>query len=284
MELGKSYGIVVLSISTIFVLLLGMVPLPAHAGNGEFALKCYPGLFDPVIDPPVVNLVDQFGLESVDLGPGGVVVCEEALKLSDVPPLDPRHWTLYLFEGTKDFGTKVLTDQFGTETVTGALSTDLLTPATKDNQSPPHNQHWTSYEILNSQIIPGPVLVSDQFGTSTLDLGPAVLFLTNTFKNNEGEPTGPDMKCYFIAGETPPTDPQPHVYADQFGGPSTVDPDPAVFFCVMAQKSSPTPVGGEFLGVDTTSLLLAGAQANALWLIPVIVSAVGIGIVLARKF
>ena len=43
-------------------------------------------------------------------------------------------------------------------------------------------------------------------------------------------------------------------------------------------------VGGTFEGVDTTSLLVAGAQANALWLIPVIVSAIGIGIVIARKF
>jgi len=44
------------------------------------------------------------------------------------------------------------------------------------------------------------------------------------------------------------------------------------------------PLGGEFLGVDSTALLLAGFQANALWLIPVIVSAIGIGIVIARKF
>jgi len=43
-------------------------------------------------------------------------------------------------------------------------------------------------------------------------------------------------------------------------------------------------VGGIFEGVDTTSLLVAGAQMNAAWMIPVIVSAIGIGIVIARKF
>ena len=43
-------------------------------------------------------------------------------------------------------------------------------------------------------------------------------------------------------------------------------------------------VGGVFEGVDTTSLLVAGAQMNAAWMIPVIVSAIGIGIVIARKF
>ena len=43
-------------------------------------------------------------------------------------------------------------------------------------------------------------------------------------------------------------------------------------------------VGGELIPLDTTSLLLAGAQMNAAWMIPVIVSAIGIGIVIARKF
>jgi len=42
-------------------------------------------------------------------------------------------------------------------------------------------------------------------------------------------------------------------------------------------------IGGEFLGVDTTALLVSGAQLNAAWLIPILVSAIGIGIVLAKK-
>ncbi len=47
--------------------------------------------------------------------------------------------------------------------------------------------------------------------------------------------------------------------------------------------STPT-VGGELLPIDTTALLVAGVQANALWLIPAIEAATGIGIVIARKF
>ena len=43
-------------------------------------------------------------------------------------------------------------------------------------------------------------------------------------------------------------------------------------------------VGGWFFEVDKPALLVAGAQMNAAWMIPVIVSAIGIGIVLARKF
>ena len=43
-------------------------------------------------------------------------------------------------------------------------------------------------------------------------------------------------------------------------------------------------VGGELLSIDTTSVLLAGTQTTAAWMIPVVVSAIGIGIVIARKF
>jgi len=43
-------------------------------------------------------------------------------------------------------------------------------------------------------------------------------------------------------------------------------------------------VGGIFEGVDTTMVLVAGAQYNAAWMIPVIVSGIGFAIVIARKF
>jgi len=43
-------------------------------------------------------------------------------------------------------------------------------------------------------------------------------------------------------------------------------------------------VGGTPIPIDTTTLLLAGPQMNGVWLIPVLVAAIGIGIVIARKF
>jgi len=46
----------------------------------------------------------------------------------------------------------------------------------------------------------------------------------------------------------------------------------------------PIIVGGELIPLNSTSLLLAGTYSTAAWMIPVIVSAIGIGIVLARKF
>jgi len=42
-------------------------------------------------------------------------------------------------------------------------------------------------------------------------------------------------------------------------------------------------IGGEFIGIETTSVLAAGAQYTAAWMIPVIVSGIGIAVVIARK-
>ena len=57
-----------------------------------------------------------------------------------------------------------------------------------------------------------------------------------------------------------------------------------VFNVEFADAPNDPKVGGEFLGVNTAALLIAGAQMNAAWILPVIVSAIGIGIVIARKF
>jgi len=43
-------------------------------------------------------------------------------------------------------------------------------------------------------------------------------------------------------------------------------------------------VGGELIPLDSSMILVAGAQYTAAWMIPVIVSGIGIAIVIARKF
>ncbi len=42
-------------------------------------------------------------------------------------------------------------------------------------------------------------------------------------------------------------------------------------------------IGGDMIQMETTSILAAGTQYTAAWMIPVIISAIGIGIVIARK-
>jgi len=52
----------------------------------------------------------------------------------------------------------------------------------------------------------------------------------------------------------------------------------------ITQGQCPSAVGGEFIGIETTSVLAAGAQYTAAWMLPVIVSGIGFAIVIARKF
>jgi len=54
-------------------------------------------------------------------------------------------------------------------------------------------------------------------------------------------------------------------------------------FYKIESEHSPV-VGGKLLPIDTTALLLAGAQMNAAWMIPVVLSVLGIGLfVVSRK-
>ena len=71
------------------------------------------------------------------------------------------------------------------------------------------------------------------------------------------------------------------------GGPSGGHAGLAYLFekvPTMPPNGEPSPIGGEIIPLDTTMVLAAGAQYTAAWMIPVIVSVIGIAIVLARKF
>jgi len=52
---------------------------------------------------------------------------------------------------------------------------------------------------------------------------------------------------------------------------------------VEFSKENCPPVGGEWLPIDTTALLLAGVQTNLAWILPAVVIALGIGLVLVRR-
>jgi len=51
--------------------------------------------------------------------------------------------------------------------------------------------------------------------------------------------------------------------------------------CTLERLAS--EIGGKIMGVNSSALLLAGATTTSAWLIPVLVSAVGIGIILVRR-
>ena len=74
------------------------------------------------------------------------------------------------------------------------------------------------------------------------------------------------------------TDTSAHAFVNAFQIPAD-----SVLICDL-KVFSQHPVGGEFIGIDSTMVLAAGAQYTAAWMIPVIVSGIGFAIVIARKF
>ncbi len=75
------------------------------------------------------------------------------------------------------------------------------------------------------------------------------------------------------SGQFPPDDPATHeILVTAINGDSLGDS------CI------PEVVGGAGFVIDKTALLVSGAQMNAAWMIPVIVSGIGFAIVIARKF
>jgi len=67
-------------------------------------------------------------------------------------------------------------------------------------------------------------------------------------------------------------------------GTTISDNPPPTFTTVDGFPPPVVVVGGELIPLDTTMVLLAGTQMTASWMIPAIVSVIGIGIVVARKF
>jgi len=67
--------------------------------------------------------------------------------------------------------------------------------------------------------------------------------------------------------------------ADPFGPPDSV----CEAFGDDCRAQLCRAIGGDMIQMETTSVLVAGSHSVAAWMIPVLVSAIGIGIVIARK-
>ncbi len=68
------------------------------------------------------------------------------------------------------------------------------------------------------------------------------------------------------------------------GPPIRSTPEPGLLQIFEWPTIRTMAVGGDIIPLDSTMVLVAGTQYTAAWMIPVLVSAIGIGIVIARKF
>ena len=151
----------------------------------------------------------------------------------------------------------------------------------------------TTNDLLPIDLSLSPLMVTDQFGTHIItSLDMLFAFEATAMINQQGTLVGQDLDCYQFTEKDPPIDPTPpqSTWVTQLtpNGQLVTDLGPADVLCVKATKMEPTTpptptVGGEFLQIETTSLILAGAQSFS-WMIPLVLSVLGIGLfVVSRK-
>ncbi len=267
-----------------FVMVSSMV-FPAYAGEvSELVIKCYP-IDDGQIDPPSISLTNQFGSEQVDpFLP--VFTCEIAVKNGISPPFVPQSGIIYPISGSIDPPQVSLTDQFGTEVVDPSPAVWVLVPAVEFDSAEGSpigvsiSAHLTFYPISGT-IDPPLVNLVDKFGDDDANASPAQWLGVPTEKNSEGLEDDQHYKCYPFDGTV---DPPLDFLEDQFGF-HQVDPMTAGFYCTQADKDPVRPlppVGGEFLPIESTALLLAGLQSSAIWMLPILAVAAGAGAYFVR--
>jgi len=196
-------------------------------------------------------------------------------------------------------GTDVILEvpQFDHTFTTTLLDLDsIMVPASKQLQtgqivdSADTFQHWNCYNIIENPINE-PLLLTTQHGDQNgAVLDPFLLcapmekldpFTQNAF----GDPTLDEhMVCYDLSAT--PVNPAllPVLLEDQL----TTTPLPFIpgfeeTICATAIKSFPVTVGGSDVAINTSALLLAGATSNSMWMIPVIVAGIGIGIFVIKR-
>jgi hypothetical protein len=280
---------VIISLSLLFsvIVLYSQSAVPAYAQLPEEVLVCYETLM--TIPPQSVTLTDQFGVEDVDapneFGQTGFFLCINGLKNSDRPPETTTFWTQYFIIGTIDPPKVKLTDQFGTVIVDPVPASWLVIPAVANGTGSIEGPHWKKYDTFDFAG-PAPDLnpphnrtVSTFYGTGEMRLseGPGFL-LTPALKENitgsvSGDLTAPHLGCYFITNFQDFTiNPPPLLtgVTNQFDRQERLQIFGPRFLCIPTEKEIvPTPVGGEILGIDMTTLVVVGATANAGWIIPV---------------
>ncbi len=186
----------------------------------------------------------------------------------------------------------VLVAGFAPYLVTDAFALNLAWSGSGSSGADPLGHNWLIVDLENWGI-PGtglgtvPFLGNDwvtdfHFTVNDIPQGCEITFNDTEFRNEDGvgwPVTIMDNTIWFVAADP---------VADR------LDPGDKFFVnirftCVItsidfdAQWSMGSPIGGEILPINTTALLLAGAQTFS-WMIPVVLSVLGIGLfVVSRK-
>ncbi len=114
-------------------------------------------------------------------------------------------------------------------------------------------------------VVSGTADISYQMGamtvTGTLVVGPPIIIDPNSFSIT----TGDEPVTVLINGVE-----------------TTIPPNQTMEFDVPPNNSQ--IIGGEIIPIESTTLILAGAQSNALWILPIIISGASLAVFVLRRY
>ena len=290
------------------------IPIIPTSSFGDF--KCWeiPEGQGSTVPPALVSIQDQFGIiENSDWSQVGY--CTAATKFIGAEefrsPFEPdlnQHYQgwFYPFE-TRGPGTDktviLNVPQFDHTFSTTLLDLDsILVPATKFLATEPvpiivesvdTEQHWNCYNIEESSINVNVDIIT-QHGEQNADVLDPFLLCAPMIKTDKFEPFDvfgslfdEHLVCYdlLITPNGAVTNlpmalldqltPEPYISIAIPGGEETL--------CVTAFKSFPVAIGGISIPIDTSALLLAGVSSISMWMIPVILDGIGIGVFVIKR-
>ena len=225
------------------------------------------------------------------------------------PPLAQHYQSWFYPDGTDGAGTGqqviLYVPQFRHSFLTevGVLD-QLMIPADKHLVIADENvdsvdllQHWNCYNISEPAPITDNVDLETEHGfINDVEIGDAFLLCTPAAKALGGPAVGEfDIEehrvCYDITANDDQTDTNSlfvqltdqFVNLQLFGIDDTnFSPNGLEKICVPAEKRFPTD-GGTDVSINSSALLLAGARSVSMWMIPVVIACVGIGIFVIKR-
>ncbi len=268
-----------------------------------------------VVPPALLEITDQFGTIENSIWEQ-LAYCTAAIKLfggqifdspfADTQPVAlAQHYQGWFYPtptvgpGT---GQTVIIDvpQFNQNFQTTLLNLDsILVPANKTLgtglvESFDTQQHWNCY-LIEEPELNVPVTISTQHGDQEAQVLDPFLFCAPMIKFDPfsgqtfGQLFDEHMICYDLQIIVDTTFNLPTLLQDQLSADPQGNPIPLPvvlgseeLLCVPAFKSAPA-VGGTMVPIDTTTLLLAGAQSIWMWMIPIVVAGIGIGVFVIKR-
>ena len=245
--------------------------------------------------------IDTDTLAFTDIGPLGVPVVFEGLAY------DPNTDTLYLIDGRGNEELYEVNRNTGQATLIGPHGiTDLFGLAFDSKNNVLYATVFSTGELYSLNVnngqaafiantgISGDGLAYDSLNDRLVGLvggsgdvyeinrvnGQATLLFNGAFVNNNGLAYDPDKDLFWAID----FDGNLFTFDPNNGFLRTTEVNGLTPHTALAYLVTPTQtaVGGELLPIETTSLLLAGAQTFS-WMIPVVLSVLGIGLVLVKR-